>query len=164
MLSNKEINVLYEKLDAIGLDQVRSNLANGVYGRNKKAHVEEWVKLKEIKDSSVTKEKVIETLNYIKTNKGCKSNNLNIDIVSDLYQSGYIEGIDASSFEGNAFIELRLNLEGEEYLSNLFRAEEAPSKTKIENKHKWYQKPIGILGIGIATVVLSAMVVKLLGL
>ena len=164
MLSQEDIKALNAKLDSLGEDQVRSNIANGIYGGRKIKHVNKWLRLQEQKSSFKAKNVVVETLEYIKNNRGCNSNQLNTDIVTDLYNSGYIEGANVSSYNGDAFIELRLNINGEEYLQELVQVSDNNSPKIIQNEHHWYQKPIGMLGIGIAIAVLSTLALKVLGL
>ncbi|HKJ62147.1 MAG TPA: SPFH domain-containing protein [Hyphomicrobiales bacterium] len=44
---DSEVDNLWKKLDALGLDEVRKRLAMGVFGRRKKLVVEEWIRRNE---------------------------------------------------------------------------------------------------------------------
>ena len=109
--------------------------------------------------------KIIATLNHIKNNPDCDSHNLDFNIVYDLHKSGYIEGINTSTYDGNSFISLRINIQGVEYLKLVERPPSKPNNS-MDNSSKviyhWYKKPIGLIGIGVATIIIGAFAVDLL--
>lgn len=52
-----------------------------------------------------------------------------IEIVSELIDAGYLKAIDASSFDGTAYIETKITLSGREYLSELQTQSEGEKNT-----------------------------------
>lgn len=82
-----------------------------------------------------------DTLLYIKNNPGCNTNPEALDgfLIKDLESQGLIDGIDATTLSSTTpeFINLRLNIHGEKYLSLLLQP---PEKT-VSAPH-WYSNPI----------------------
>jgi len=104
---------------------------------------------------------VIEILEFIKSHKGCDSQDMDYHVVLDLYNQDYVDGTDVSSFDGFAFKNLRLTISGCEYLELLKnpKAEQnhavSPAANIINN---WHNKPIGKIFIGVSIIVLAGAI------
>lgn len=68
-------------------------------------------------------EKIRLILQHIKDNPRCNTNELEGQLVDDLYQQGRIEGINVKNLSSTApeYIELRLTIDGERELERLSR-------------------------------------------
>ena len=65
---------------------------------------------------------IINTLQYLEVtgevNQVDSTSHLDVSVVKELYDAGLIEAIDVSSLDGPAFIKVRINLRGREWLKN----------------------------------------------
>jgi hypothetical protein len=61
-----------------------------------------------------------------------ESSNISVTVVRELHEAGYLQAIDVSTFDGIAYLEPRITLEGREYLRKLQTDREAPEKQLIE--------------------------------
>jgi hypothetical protein len=106
-------------------------------------------------------DRVIETLEFIKSHPACDTQNIDYHTVLDLYNQGYVDGMDVSSFDGFAFKNLRLTISGDEYLQSLKNPESEhnhaanPAADIVNN---WHNKPIGKIFVGVSIIVLSTVV------
>jgi len=93
---------------------------------------------------------VIEILEFIKSHKGCESQDMDYHVILDLYNQEYVDGRDVSSFDGFAFKNLRLTISGGEYLESLKNPKSEPNHAiykPIENTNQWSSNPIHIIAL-----------------
>ena len=104
--------------------------------------------------------KVIDTLEFIQNNPGCNSATFDYGVVKDLHSLGYIEGVNASSHDGGAFINLRITIKGEAYLESLKNPESVKCHAANEAAYipnNWHNKALGKIFIGVVIIILGAM-------
>ena len=104
---------------------------------------------------------IVEILEFIKAHPDCNSESLDYHVVLDLYNSGYVDGRNASTMACLSFNHLRLTISGDEYLKSLKNPKSehnhaANPATDIVNN--WHNKPIGKIFVGVSIIVLSAVV------
>ena len=95
-------------------------------------------------------DRVIEALEFIKSHPACDTQNIDYHTVLDLYNQDYVDGRDASSFDGFAFKNLRLTISGGEYLKLLKNPESEPNHAAdkpIEKSNQWSSNPIRIIAL-----------------
>ena len=93
---------------------------------------------------------IIEILEFIKSHPSCNSESLDYHIVLDLYDSGYVSGSNASTYDCLSFDRLRLTISGNEYLKSLKNPDAEPNHTAykaIEKSNQWSSNPILIIAI-----------------
>lgn len=85
-----------------------------------------------------------------------KDSIISIDLIKELVNSGYLDAIDASSFDGASFIKPKITLEGREYLLEL---ENNLKKNTILVKLTNLSMPIVKWVFGIAATVIAAWLI-----
>ena len=101
--------------------------------------------------------KIQNTLSYIKSNPGCNTNPHVLDcfLVKDLESQGLIDGINVTSLssESPEFIDLRLNIYGEKYLSLL---QQPPESDSLPH---WHSNPFLVAALALVVFVAGSFIV-----
>jgi hypothetical protein len=101
--------------------------------------------------------KYISTLTHIKENPNIKriddESAIDVKVVAELHQKGFIDAIDFSYKSYNAFGELNITMDGLIFLEK---------QRENTNSKNWYKKPIGIIFITVFSAILVFLAKHLL--
>lgn len=105
----------------------------------------------------------VNALQEIQNNPGCETEDLTADpdLVAELFEAGYVKGIDRTHLEGTAFNDLRITPHGRELLAHLLIASKAKTfaqKVKELSLGEWVTL-VAALGtiLGLLVTLLSAL-------
>lgn len=90
-----------------------------------------------------------------------ESSELSVKVCRELVEAGLLDGIDARTFDGDAFLEPRITVSGREYLNELQRRSFEASPAGRARRATWV---VSGWVVGVLTAVLTAWIIWRLGL